>query len=127
MTTLPDTTTLVLEPQGSVLTIWFNRPEARNALSADMVDELGAVLDAIRDERSVRTVILRGKGGFFCAGGDIKGFKSDLQGGEPDERDRDDGPGHPDRPLPKDEVALLGTAPPGSAQLDLPERGRGRR
>jgi len=87
MTTLPDTTTLVLEPQGSVLTIWFNRPEARNALSADMVDELGAVLDAIRDERSVRTVILRGKGGFFCAGGDIKGFKSDLQGGEPDEED----------------------------------------
>lgn len=84
MTTLPDTQALVLEPRGSVLTIWLNRPEARNALSAEMVDELGAVLDATRDDRSLRTIILRGKGGFFCAGADIKGFKSDLQGGAPD-------------------------------------------
>jgi isohexenylglutaconyl-CoA hydratase len=84
MTTLPDTKALILEPRGSVLTIWLNRPEARNALSADMVDELGAVLDAIREDRGLRTIILRGKGGFFCAGGDIKGFKSDLQGGAPD-------------------------------------------
>ena len=84
MTTLPDTKELILEPRGSVLTIWLNRPEARNALSAGMVDELGAVLDAIRADRSLRTIILRGKGGFFCAGGDIKGFKSDLQGGAPD-------------------------------------------
>ena len=84
MTTLPATKTLILEPRGSVLTIWLNRPEARNALSAEMVDELGAVLDAIRADRSLRTIILRGKGGFFCAGGDIKGFKSDLQGGAPD-------------------------------------------
>jgi isohexenylglutaconyl-CoA hydratase len=84
MTTLPDTQTLVLEPRGSVLTIWLNRPEARNALSAEMVDELGAVLDAVREDRGLRTIVLRGKGGFFCAGGDIKGFKSDLQGGAPD-------------------------------------------
>ena len=84
MTTLPDTTDLILEPRGSVLTIWFNRPEARNSLSAEMVDELSAVLDAVRDDRSLRTIILRGKGGFFCAGGDIKGFKSGLQGGAPD-------------------------------------------
>lgn len=84
MTTLPGTKALILEPRGSVLTIWLNRPEARNALSADMVDELGAVLDAIREDRGLRTIILRGKGGFFCAGGDIKGFKSDLQGGAPD-------------------------------------------
>ena len=87
MTTLPTTTCLILEPQGSVLTIWLNRPEAKNALSAEMVDELGAVLDAVRHDRSLRTIILRGKGGFFCAGGDIKGFKSDLQGGAPSEED----------------------------------------
>ena len=84
MTVLPDTTALILEQQGSVLTIWLNRPEAKNALSAEMVDELSAVLDACRDTRELRTIILRGKGGFFCAGGDIKGFKSGLQGGEPD-------------------------------------------
>lgn len=84
MTALPTTTALILERRGSVLTIWLNRPEAKNALSAEMVAELGAVLDACRDDRGLRTIILRGKGGFFCAGGDIKGFKSGLQGDQPD-------------------------------------------
>ena len=46
-----------------------------------------AVLDAVREDRSLRTLILRGKGGMFCAGGDIKGFKSGLQSGAPDEEE----------------------------------------
>jgi isohexenylglutaconyl-CoA hydratase len=85
MTTLPETKDLVLEPKGSVLTIWFNRPDAKNSLSAEMVDELHAVLDAAASDKALRTLILRGKGGIFCAGADIKGFKSGAQGGEPDE------------------------------------------
>ncbi|MFK8048102.1 MAG: enoyl-CoA hydratase/isomerase family protein [Halioglobus sp.] len=84
MSQLPDTTALILEHEGSVLKIWFNRPDARNALSAEMVEELDRVLDSIADDRSIRTIVLRGKGGFFCAGGDIKGFKSDMQGSETD-------------------------------------------
>jgi isohexenylglutaconyl-CoA hydratase len=84
MATYPETTDLILEPRGSVLTIWFNRPQAKNALSPEMVDELSAVLDVAHNDRSLRTIVLRGKGGVFCAGGDIKGFKSGLQGGEPD-------------------------------------------
>jgi isohexenylglutaconyl-CoA hydratase len=84
MTTLPNTESLLLERRGSVLTVWFNRPETRNALTADTVRELDAVLDTIREDRSLRTLVLRGKGGFFCAGGDIKGFRSGLQGGAPD-------------------------------------------
>ncbi|MCB1698406.1 MAG: enoyl-CoA hydratase/isomerase family protein [Pseudomonadales bacterium] len=87
MAALPDTTALILEPRGSVLTIWLNRPEVKNALSADMVAELSAVLDASRDDRSLRTIILRGRGGVFCAGGDIKGFKSGAQGGAPDRKE----------------------------------------
>jgi isohexenylglutaconyl-CoA hydratase len=84
MSDLPATEHLILEPAGSVLTIWFNRPEAKNALSAEMVDELHAVLDAVRDDRGVRTLVIRGKGGVFCAGGDIKGFKAGAQSGGPD-------------------------------------------
>ncbi|MFT5483732.1 MAG: isohexenylglutaconyl-CoA hydratase [Halieaceae bacterium] len=80
MTDLPETTDLIVERSGSVLRIWLNRPEAKNALTAEMTGELMAVLDAVRDDRSVRTIVLRGKGGVFCAGGDIKGFKSGLQG-----------------------------------------------
>jgi isohexenylglutaconyl-CoA hydratase len=87
MTALPKTKDLILEKEGSVLTIWFNRPEAKNSLSAEMVDEIHAVLDAAAHDKSLRTLIVRGKGDIFCAGGDIKGFKSGLQGGEPTEED----------------------------------------
>jgi isohexenylglutaconyl-CoA hydratase len=76
---LPETQSLILEHRGSVLKIWLNRPESKNALSEEMTDELHQVLDTIRDDRSIRTIVLRGKGGVFCAGGDIKGFKADMQ------------------------------------------------
>ena len=87
MTALPETKDLILEPQGSVLTIWFNRPEAKNSLSSEMVSELHAVLDVAAQDASLRTLIIRGKGGIFCAGADIKGFKSGLQDVEPNADD----------------------------------------
>ncbi len=77
---MAETSALILERDGSVLKIWFNRPEARNALTGEVVEELNATLDNIRDDRSIRAIVLRGKGGVFCAGGDIKGFKSGMQG-----------------------------------------------
>lgn len=80
MTTLPQTEALIVERQNSVLRLWFNRPEARNALSAEIVGDLHAILDAVHADRSIRTLVLRGKGGVFCAGGDIKGFRSGMQG-----------------------------------------------
>ena len=80
MTVLPETMTLLLEHEGGWLTIWFNTPDNRNALSAELTDELTNVLETIRDDRSVRGITLRGKGGIFCSGGDLKGFKSGMQG-----------------------------------------------
>ena len=76
---LPTTDWLILERDDSVLRIWFNRPDAKNALSAEMTGELNLVLDSVREDRSIRTIVLRGSGGVFCAGGDIKGFKSGMQ------------------------------------------------
>ncbi|MEM8564189.1 MAG: enoyl-CoA hydratase/isomerase family protein [Pseudomonadota bacterium] len=87
MSQLPETNCLLLEQAGSVLTIWLNRPEAKNSLSSEMVDELDAVLEAVADDRNIRTLVMRGKGGLFCAGGDIKGFKSDMQGTKSDHED----------------------------------------
>ena len=55
-----------------VLSIVLARPEVRNAMSLQMVSELEAVFSAIRDRRDVRAVVLRGAGGHFCAGGDVK-------------------------------------------------------
>ncbi|WAU73025.1 enoyl-CoA hydratase/isomerase family protein [Acinetobacter sp. TR11] len=61
-----------LEQQGSILTLWLNRPESRNAMSLNMVNAIQQVFAVIADDVSIRAVILRGKGGHFCAGGDIK-------------------------------------------------------
>ncbi|AXQ31099.1 enoyl-CoA hydratase/isomerase family protein [Solimonas sp. K1W22B-7] len=69
---LPRTEALELQQDGLALHIWLNRPDVRNALSLQMVQELGAVFDAIAPNPEIRAVVLRGKGGNFCAGGDIK-------------------------------------------------------
>src|SRR6202050_5416539 len=55
-----------------LLTITMNRPDRRNALNADMT--LGLV-DAARraaEDHEVRAVLLKGAGGTFCVGGDVK-------------------------------------------------------
>ncbi|WP_417519873.1 enoyl-CoA hydratase/isomerase family protein [Minwuia sp.] len=79
MTDLPNPRMLLLDRRGPNLYVTLNNPERRNALSGEMVEELIEVLDAIAPDRSVRTLIMRGAGGFFCAGGDIKGFKAGFQ------------------------------------------------
>lgn len=69
---LPETRTLLLKEQGPFLHVTLNRPKARNAMSLEMVHEFMAVFDAIREQEEVRALVLRGAGGHFCAGGDIK-------------------------------------------------------
>ena len=82
MTTLPETKSILLDLDNGWLTIAFNTPENRNALSKELTSELLATLNAVRDDRNVRGITLRGKGGVFCAGGDLKSFKSGFHGGE---------------------------------------------
>lgn len=77
---LPEVSELLLDRKNDVLTIWFNRPESRNALSQAVADELLAVFSALPKESGIRAVVLRGKGGVFCAGGDLKQFKQIFQG-----------------------------------------------
>ena len=61
---------------GPVLRITLNRPESRNAMSLQMVAELQQVLHAAQATAgtpdAVRLVVLRGAGGHFCAGADLK-------------------------------------------------------
>ncbi|WP_095196737.1 enoyl-CoA hydratase/isomerase family protein [Pseudomonas sp. Irchel 3A7] len=72
MSSLPVCQTLLLEPHNGVLHITLNRPQSRNAMSLQMVNELRAVLAAVRDDRAVRALVIGGAGGHFCSGGDIK-------------------------------------------------------
>lgn len=62
---------IVVERVGAVGVIAFDRPERRNALDIPMRRAFArAVAEAIGDE-SVRVIVLTGRGGHFCAGGDI--------------------------------------------------------
>ena len=68
--------TLKTELAGPVLHVTLNRPEVRNAMSLQMVSELRAVLADAESGGAVRVVVLRGAGGHFCAGGDLKDMAS---------------------------------------------------
>lgn len=79
VTGLPDTRTLELELDQGWLTVWLSQVEKRNALTDELRSDLHAAFDSIRDDESVRGVTMRGRGGVFCAGGDLKHFRSDFQ------------------------------------------------
>ena len=76
MTTLPHTDSVECELHQGWLTVWFNQPERRNQLTDEVVSDLQRICDALQNDRSIRGLTLRGRGGFFCAGGDLKGFKT---------------------------------------------------
>jgi 2-(1,2-epoxy-1,2-dihydrophenyl)acetyl-CoA isomerase len=64
--------TLLYEVDQSVATITLNRPAVLNAVNSQMIEELQAVLDIIRDDAAVRAVVLTGAGRGFCSGADLK-------------------------------------------------------
>ncbi len=64
--------TLELRHDGPVLHLTLNRPEVRNAMSLGMVLELRQALAAAEADGRTRVIVLRGAGGHFCAGGDLR-------------------------------------------------------
>ena len=64
---------------GAWMTLWFNQPEKRNPLTDEATADLKSIFKVLRDDRSVRGVTLRGRGGVFCSGGDLKSFKEGFQ------------------------------------------------
>ena len=64
-----------------VATLTMNRPEARNALTGEMLSALSAAVRRVAADPEVRAVVLTGAGGAFCAGGDVKGFAADNSRG----------------------------------------------
>ncbi len=71
---------------GPVATITLNRPETRNALSGQMVDELLRCFELLRDDPAhaeVRVVVLRALGPVFCSGGDLRNDMRPNRGSAP--------------------------------------------
>ncbi len=71
-----DLATLAVRHDGWALHVTLDRPEVKNAMSSEMVAELSAVFASIAERDDVRCVVLRGAGGTFCAGGDVRDMRT---------------------------------------------------
>ena len=58
--------------ESGLLTITMNRPERRNALNPDMTRGLVEAARRAQEDTEVRAVLIKGAGGTFCVGGDVK-------------------------------------------------------
>ncbi|MGD1927082.1 MAG: enoyl-CoA hydratase-related protein [Paracoccaceae bacterium] len=71
--------------EADVLVLTMNRPERRNALSRAMLQDMARLLEMAEADTDVRTVVLTGAGGAFCAGGDVRAMAE----GDPSDTDVD--------------------------------------
>ncbi len=67
---------ITLDVQDGIATITLNRPESRNALSPEIREGLTDYTAQLEFDSNIRCVVLRGAGGNFMAGGDIKSFRA---------------------------------------------------
>src|ERR1041384_2928745 len=69
--------------EGHVLVVTMNRPEARNALSGEMMSIMREAWDEVDANPEIRACVLTGAGGAFCAGADLKAMTASHPGGPP--------------------------------------------
>jgi methylglutaconyl-CoA hydratase len=68
--------------------ITLNRPEKRNALSPELVEQLKQAFDGFREASAVKVIVLQAEGKAFCAGADLS-YLQKLQGFSPEENIED--------------------------------------
>src|SRR5688500_12200516 len=66
------------QDEQGVATIKLNRPERLNALTFEVYRELTDLFAALREETSVRVVVITGAGRAFCSGGDVYDIIGEL-------------------------------------------------
>ena len=75
--------TVLLERTGAVAVVTLNRPEALNSLVVEMKTALRDTVSTLRDDDSVRAVVLTGAGRAFCVGQDLREHAALLDAGDP--------------------------------------------
>ena len=79
--------TLELAFEGAIATVTLNRPEKRNAISFELIDDLLRALDEVEKSEAL-VLILTGAGKAFCSGMDLENLKA-LLGRTPDQNLQD--------------------------------------
>ncbi|KXO98453.1 crotonase/enoyl-CoA hydratase family protein [Tsukamurella pseudospumae] len=70
----------LVEQRGHTLLITMNRPERKNALTGEMLQILSDAWDRIDSDPEIRSAVLTGAGGAFCAGADLKNMAKSNPG-----------------------------------------------
>jgi enoyl-CoA hydratase len=82
-----DTADLLVQHDGPIATVVFNRPKTRNAISYAMWVEIARVTEGLVKDDSVRAIVYRGAGTVaFASGADISEFKEQRKDAESSER-----------------------------------------
>ncbi|TYQ07573.1 UNVERIFIED_ORG: Enoyl-CoA hydratase/carnithine racemase [Gordonia westfalica J30] len=77
------------EVRDHVAIITLNRPDALNAVNAQLSAAAGAALEEAAQDPSVRVVVITGAGRAFCAGADLKEIAAGRRVDDPDHREWD--------------------------------------
>lgn len=72
---MPDFKALLYKIENEVAWVTMNRPEQRNAVNAEMRDELIGVLTDARTNAGIRALVLTATGKGFCTGADLSGSR----------------------------------------------------
>jgi enoyl-CoA hydratase/carnithine racemase len=73
------------ETQGRVVTVTLDRPDRKNPLTFESYAELRDYFRALKDETSIKAVVLTGAGGNFCSGGDVRDIIGPLTQRSPEQ------------------------------------------
>ena len=65
MSELPEVKAVKLDLEDEWLTISFNQPEKRNALTEELTNDLKNIIETTKDDLTIRGVTMRGEGAFF--------------------------------------------------------------
>ncbi|MGH2937107.1 MAG: enoyl-CoA hydratase/isomerase family protein [Solirubrobacterales bacterium] len=79
MTTPPELNTLRIEIEDEIATLTLDRPDAFNAMSPELIGELGVAMAWLADQGEFRALIVTGAGKAFCAGGDVNWFRKGIE------------------------------------------------
>ena len=74
-----DVRVVTAESDGPVTTIWLDRPAVRNAITLALAEQLHQALDVAAE--TARVIVVRGRGGHFCVGGDFEEVARLREGG----------------------------------------------
>jgi enoyl-CoA hydratase len=71
---------ITFEAEGPIARIFLDNPQQRNAMTPEMGDQLGEIVDQINGDRSLRVAVVRGVGAAFSAGGNLDNLEAETRG-----------------------------------------------